>query len=147
VKFAVNLDAVGITGPTRDFIAYGNGMLAGADSMLRSAGTAAGFELSTVSFEANMYWAFDHAELAAIGIPAITLGQGARAPDGPPPATPGGMPTVRRRYHSPSDEIADDWDFDAILRYGSLAASVVEAARTHAAVIELKSPNAYQKRP
>ena len=147
VKFAVNLDAIGIAGPTPDFIAYGNGMLTGADSMLQLAGTRAGFDLTKVSFESNMYWAFDSAELAAVGIPAITIGQGVRAPSGPPRPTPAGMPAVRRRYHNPSDEIAEDWDFDAIARYGDLAASVVEAARTHSGVIQLQSPNVYQKRP
>jgi hypothetical protein len=94
-----------------------------------------------------MDWAFDSAELAAVGIPAVTVAQGVRPPDTPARATPPGMPSMRQRYHSPADQVADDWDFDAILRYRDLAASVVEAARTNFGRIELKSPNIYQKRP
>ena len=147
VKFAVNLDAIGVTGPTLDFIAYGKGMLIGADSMLQSAGARAGFALTTVSFESSMYWAFDSAELAAVGIPAITIGQGMRSPPGPTRPPPAGMPDIRRRYHTPSDEVAEDWDSAAIVRYGELAASLVEAARTDTAAIRLRSPNVYQQRP
>lgn len=147
VKLAVNLDAIGVTGPTKDFIAYGNGLLTGADSMLRAAGARAGFELATVSFESNMYWAFDSAELGAAGIPAITIGMGTRRPPGTARESPAGMPSMRERYHSPADEVAADWDPAAIRRYADLAASVVEAARTHTDEIRLKVPNAYQKRP
>lgn len=147
VKFAVNLDAIGVTGPTRDFIAYGDGLLIGADSMLRTAGARAGFELATVSFESNMYWAFDSAELGAAGIPAVTIGMGTRLPPGPGRERPAGMPSLRQRYHSPSDEVAADWDPVAIRRYADLAASIVEAARTHSGGIRLKVPNAYQTRP
>jgi len=147
VKFAVNLDAIGVTGPTQDFIAYGNGLLTGADSMLRAAGARAGFELATVSFESNMYWAFDSAEMGAAGIPAVTIGMGTRRAAGPAREPAAGMPSMRERYHSPSDEVAADWDPAAIRRYADLAASVVEAARTHTGEIRLKVPNAYQKRP
>jgi Zn-dependent M28 family amino/carboxypeptidase len=147
VKFAVNLDAIGVTGPTQDFIAYGNGLLIGADSMLRAAGAHAGFELATVSFESNMYWAFDSAEMGAAGIPAVTIGMGTRRPAGTTREPPAGMPSFRERYHSPADEVAADWDPTAIRRYADLAASVVEAARTHTGEIRLKVPNAYQKRP
>lgn len=147
VKFAVNLDAIGVTGPTQDFIAYGNGLLTGADSMLTAAGAGAGFELATVAFESTMYWAFDSAELGAVGVPAVTIGMGIRRPAGTAREPPTGMPTLRQRYHSPADEVAADWDPSAIRRYADLAASVVEAAREQAGEIRLKEPNAYQKRP
>ncbi len=147
ITFAVNLDAIGVTGPTVDFIAYGNGMLIGADSLLQSAGTRAGFDLTTVPFESTMYWAFDSAELGAAGIPALTIGQGMRLPAAPGSTPPGGMPALRKRYHTPSDEVAGDWDPAAILRYGELVASVVEAARTHTGTIQLRLPNVYQQRP
>ncbi len=147
VKFAVNLDAIGVTGPTQDFIAYGNGLLTGADSLLRVAGARAGFDLSTVSFESNMYWAFDSAELGAAGVPAVTIGSGTRPPAQPPTAAPVGMPPMRQRYHSPADQVAKDWDPLAIRRYADLAVSVVETARTYVDEIRLKVPNAYQTRP
>jgi Zn-dependent M28 family amino/carboxypeptidase len=147
VKFAVNFDAIGVTGPTLDFIAYGNGQLTGADSLLRAAGAHAGFELATVSFESSMYWAFDSAELGAAGIPAVTIGQGTQPPPGTAREPPPGMPPMRARYHSPSDEVAADWDPAAIRRYAELGLSVVEAARTHTGDIRLRVPNAYQTRP
>jgi Zn-dependent M28 family amino/carboxypeptidase len=147
VRFGVNLDAIGVTGPTQDFIAYGNGLLTGADSVLRAAGARAGFELATVSFEPNMYWAFDSAELGAAGIPAVTIGLGTRPPAGSIREQAPGMPPLRQRYHSPSDEVAVDWDPTAIRRYADLAVSVVEEARIHAGEIRLKIPNAYQTRP
>jgi len=147
VHLAVNIDAIGVTGPTLDFIAYGNGLLTGADSMLKAAGAHAGFELTVVSFEANMYWAFDSAELGAAGVPAVTLGAGTRPPAGAEREPPPGMPPMRRRYHSPADEVAVDWDPSAIRRYADLVVSVVEAARVHPGVIRLKLPNPYQTRP
>lgn len=147
VKFVVNLDALGVTGPTQDFIAYGNGMLIGADSMLRAAGQRAGFELTTASFESNMYWAFDSAELAAVGVPSVTVSQGMRRPSTPSRALPEGMPTMRQRYHAPSDEVVEDWDTAAILRYGELSAAVVEGARAHVGEIRLRVANVYRVRP
>ncbi len=147
VKFAVNLDAIGVTGPTEDFIAYGNGLLTGADSMLSAAGARAGFQLTTVSFESRMYWAFDSAELGAVGVPAVTIGAGTRPPSGPGPPPAAGMPPLRQRYHSPSDEVAPDWEPVAIRRYADLVASVLDAARTQTGTIQLKVPNPYQVRP
>ena len=147
VKLGINLDALGVTGPSQDFIAYGNGMLTGADSLLEAAGARAGFTLTNAPFESSMYWAFDSAELSAVGIPAITIGQGMRPPQQAPRAPPAGMPAMRQRYHSPADEVAEDWDPAAILRYGALVASVVEGARTNAGTIALRVPNVYQSRP
>lgn len=147
VRFAANLDAIGVVGPTEDFIAYGGGLLIGADSMLSDAGARAGFELVTVSFESNMYWAFDAAELGAVGIPAITIGAGTRLPAGSARPVPPSMPPLRQRYHSPSDDVAADWNSQAIRRYADLAASIISAARQYRGDITLKTPNAYQRRP
>ncbi len=147
VTLGVNLDAIPVNGPPLDYIAYGNGLLIGADSMLTAAGARAGFELSTVPFESNMYWSFDSAELGAVGIPAVTVSLGMRWPTGTARPRPAGMPSIRERHHSPSDEFAADWDPLAIQRYTDLAVSIIDAARRHTGSIKLKQPNAYQTRP
>ncbi len=147
VRFGVNLDAIGVNGPTEDFLAYGRDQLIGADSMLRAAAALAGFELTSAAFEQNMYWSFDSAELGAVGIPAVTIGQGMRLPAGLSRQPPEGMPILRQRVHSPKDEVAADWDPLAIRRFADLALAVVEAVRVHDREIRLKMPNAYQKRP
>lgn len=146
VRFAVNLDAIGVTGPTEDFVAFGSALLIGADSVLRAAGTAAGFSLSTVPYEADMLGAFDSAEFGAAGIPSITLSFGTRQPAGRarPPAI--GLPPMRQRYHAPSDEVASDWNPDAIRRYTDLAVSVVRTMRTFTGSVRL-TPGAYQRKP
>src|SRR5688500_4581502 len=79
VQFALDLDAIGVTGPTEDVIAYGSTTLSGAEA-LRLPLESVGFRLSETRFQTNMHFAFDAAEFAGAAIPSVTIGQGMQLP-------------------------------------------------------------------
>lgn len=75
----------------------------------------------TIDKEANpgagSYFRSDHFSFAKQGVPAFSIGMGARAAAQLPPALQAVSERMKGIYHQPSDEYYDDWDFSGLEQF------------------------------
>jgi len=75
----------------------------------------------TIDKEANpgagSYFRSDHFSFAKQGVPAFSIGMGARAAAQLPPSLQAISERMKGIYHQPSDEYYDDWDFSGLEQF------------------------------
>ncbi|MGO3127141.1 MAG: M28 family metallopeptidase [Luteimonas sp.] len=112
----INLDAMSVAGPSRDFVVTGKGN-SELEDILK---TYADRQNRTLVEEGNtaggFYFRSDHFNFAKAGVPALYAKGGNDLVDG---GTAGGKAATddyAKRYHQPSDEYNPDWNLDGVVQ-------------------------------
>ena len=115
---AINFDGFKPAGRSRDVVVNGSERTT-AFPLVQEAARRFGFTLAPdVEPEAGHYYRSDHFSLARVGIPAFSIEQGEDLLGQPP----GAGAKLRadyyaKRYHQPSDEYQEDWNFAGMEQY------------------------------
>lgn len=117
----VNIDGLNIYGPSREVVQIGRGK-ATIDAVLDAAAAAQRRKVLPDQMpDKGGYYRSDQLNFARAGVPSIYLGPPADllGPDGK--VRPGAGKErverfIRENYHQPSDELRDDWSFEAAAR-------------------------------
>ena len=112
----INLDAMSVAGPSRDFVVTGKGN-SELEDILK---TYADQQNRTLVEEGNtaggFYFRSDHFNFAKAGVPALYAKGGNDLVDG---GTAGGKAATddyAKRYHQPSDEYNPDWNLEGVVQ-------------------------------
>ena len=112
----INMDALGVFGPVKDFSIAGN-----AYSSLQSDLSSIGAKMGR-SFvpdpkpEAGSFFRSDHFPFARVGVPAISFRSGRDLVNGGRGAGDKAWKSyVMERYHQPNDEVDDNWDASGLV--------------------------------
>ncbi|NCP12318.1 MAG: M28 family peptidase [Sphingomonadales bacterium] len=112
----VNMDALSPAGPAKDLVVIGRGK-SDLDRYLERAAQQLGRELvDEPTPEKGYYYRSDHFSFAKLGVPMLYFEAGENLLNG-------GVAAGKRaaadytdnRYHAPSDELTDDWNWDGIM--------------------------------
>ncbi|MGO1541490.1 MAG: M28 family metallopeptidase [Luteimonas sp.] len=113
---AINLDAMSVAGPSRDFVVTGMGnseledilepIAAAQDRTLVEEGNPAG----------GFYFRSDHFNFAKAGVPALYAKGGSDLVDGGTEAGQLAGEDYATRYHQPSDVYREEWNLDGLLQ-------------------------------
>jgi len=111
----INMDALNVTGRTKDLVIIGLGA-SELDDYARAAAKEQGRTLKPdAEPEKGFYYRSDHFNFAKVGVPALNTDEGVEFV-GKPPAF--GTEVRERytndRYHKPSDEVTADWDLSGL---------------------------------
>jgi len=118
---AINYDAFLPLGRYNDFGAYGAERTT-AYPLVQEAAKRLGLAISPDPRPlAGLYYRSDHFSFARVGIPAFSIDRGDEL-SGRPPGTGSKLfeEFNTQRYHQPSDEYHDDWDFSGLEIYARL---------------------------
>ena len=111
----INMDALNVSGRTKDLVIIGLGA-SELDDYARAAAKEQGRTLKPdAEPEKGFYYRSDHFNFAKVGVPALNTDEGIEFV-GKPAAfgTAGARALHRRRYHKPSDEVKPDWDLSGL---------------------------------
>lgn len=113
---AINLDAMSVAGPSRDFVVTGMGN-SELEDILEPIASAQGRTLVEEGNPAGgFYFRSDHFNFAKAGVPALYAKGGNDLVDG---GTEGGRlagEDYATRYHQPSDVYRDEWNLDGLIQ-------------------------------
>ena len=113
----INMDALSVGGPTRDFTIRGNQKLDLLDQLVE---TAKQWQMQYVPDpkpETGGFFRSDHFTLAKRGVPAISYGSGQNLVDGGIEAgKAAALQYNQQNYHQPSDEWQADWPLTGLAR-------------------------------
>ena len=112
----INLDAMSVAGPSRDFVVTGKGN-SELEDILK---TYADQQNRTLVEEGNtaggFYFRSDHFNFAKAGVPALYAKGGNDLVDGGAAAGKLATDDYAKRYHQPSDEYNADWNLDGVVQ-------------------------------
>jgi len=113
----INMDALAVGGPTRDYTIRGNQKLDLLDQLVETAKQWQMEYTPDPKPETGGFFRSDHFPLAKRGVPAISYGSGQDLVDG---GTEAGKAVAlqynQQNYHQPSDEWQDDWPLTGLAR-------------------------------
>ena len=114
---AINLDAMSVSGASRDMVVVGKGSSELEDIL----GTIATEQQRTLVEESNpaggFYFRSDHFNFAKAGVPALYAEGGEDLVDGGTEAgQAAGEDYTAKRYHKPDDEFSEDWDLAGVIQ-------------------------------
>ena len=111
----INMDALNVTGRTKDLVVIGLGA-SQLDDYARAAAREQGRTLKPdAEPEKGFYYRSDHFNFAKVGVPALNTDEGVDFVG--KPASFGAEVRERytnERYHKPSDEVTPDWDLSGL---------------------------------
>lgn len=112
----INLDAMSVAGPSRDFVVTGKGN-SELEDILK---TYADQQNRTLVEEGNtaggFYFRSDHFNFAKAGVPALYAKGGNDLVDGGAAAGKAATDDYATRYHQPSDTYNPDWNLDGVVQ-------------------------------
>ena len=112
----INLDAMSVAGPSRDFVVTGLGNSEMEDILK----TFADAQNRTLVEESNpaggFYFRSDHFNFVKAGVPALYAKGGNDLVDGGAAAGQAAIDDYAKRYHQPSDEYNPDWNLDGVVQ-------------------------------
>ncbi|MBB3344825.1 M28 family metallopeptidase [Luteimonas sp. RC10] len=112
----INLDAMSVAGPSRDFVVTGKGSSELEDILQ----TYAGQQNRTLVEEGNpaggYYFRSDHFNFAKAGVPALYAKGGNDLIEGGTAAGKAASDDYATRYHQPGDEYNPDWNLDGVVQ-------------------------------
>ncbi|MDZ4730957.1 MAG: M28 family metallopeptidase [Xanthomonadales bacterium] len=107
----VNMDALGVYGPTKDIVVVGYGSSELEDILIQAAGSQERYVKAEEHPERGSYYRSDHFNFAKKGVPMLYAKSGSdHVEKGPEYLKEKGDYYLKNRYHSPADEVGDDWD-------------------------------------
>ena len=113
----INMDALAVNGPARNFTISGNAQLELLDQLIATAKQWDMVYSPDPKPEAGHFFRSDHFPMAKRGVPAISFGSGEDLIDG---GTATGAADeaeyVEKHYHQPSDEWQADWPMTGLAR-------------------------------
>jgi Zn-dependent M28 family amino/carboxypeptidase len=113
----INMDALAVGGPTRDFTIRGNQKLDLLDQLVETAQQWQMTYTPDPKPETGGFFRSDHFTLAKRGVPAISYGSGQNLLDGGLEAgKAAALAYNQQHYHQPSDEWQSDWPLTGLAR-------------------------------
>ncbi|MBP6534033.1 MAG: M28 family peptidase [Arenimonas sp.] len=113
----INMDALGVGGPARNFTISGNAQLELLDQLISTAKQWDLVYSPDPKPEAGHFFRSDHFPLAKRGVPAISFGSGEDLLEGGTAAGAAAeMAYNENKYHQPSDEWQADWPLTGMAR-------------------------------
>ncbi|MCD9004866.1 M28 family metallopeptidase [Luteimonas sp. XNQY3] len=112
----INLDAMSVAGPSRDFVVTGKGNSELEDILETYATQQSRTLVEEGNTAGGFYFRSDHFNFAKAGVPALYAKGGNDLVDG---GTAGGKAATddyAKRYHQPSDEYNPDWNLDGVVQ-------------------------------
>ena len=114
---AINLDAMSVSGASRDMVVVGKGSSELEDILA----TVADEQQRTLVEESNpaggYYFRSDHFNFAKAGVPALYAEGGEDLVEGGAEAgKAAGEDYTAKRYHKPDDEFSEDWDLTGVIQ-------------------------------
>ena len=108
----INIDAMNTIGPTRDVVVVGHGSSELEGLLERAASTQGRVLVPETTPEKGFFYRSDHFNFAKRGVPVLYAESGIDHVDGGPEyGAAKAAEYVSSRYHSPADEITDDWEW------------------------------------
>jgi Zn-dependent M28 family amino/carboxypeptidase len=109
----INMDGLGIWGPTSDVVLVGKGQSTLDDVLAAEAARQGRVVMAEPTPEKGYYYRSDHFEFAKVGVPALYADGGVRVVGKPEGwGEERQAEYVARDYHKVSDEVRDDWNLD-----------------------------------
>jgi Zn-dependent M28 family amino/carboxypeptidase len=113
----VNMDVLGTLGDTRDFVVIGKGKSELESYMTRATDRFGLTVKNEPSPQAGSYYRSDHFSLARLGVPMLYAKGGEELVNGGSAAGAAAAADYRKsRYHQPSDEYDERWDWSGAIR-------------------------------
>lgn len=112
----VNMDALSMAGPARNISVIGYGKSA-LDDYLKAAADVSGLRVEPEATpEKGFYYRSDHFSFAKLGVPMLYFSSGNDLIDGRVAAgKAAGEDYGKNRYHQPSDEYDESWDWTGVM--------------------------------
>jgi len=129
----INMDALNVYGPTQDVVVVGYGSSELEDVLITQAGLQDRYVKPEEHPERGAYYRSDHFNFAKKGVPMLFAKSGSdHVEKGPEYYNEKSADYQQNRYHSPLDEVGDDWDLrglaDDILLYYGIAVQVANSS-------------------
>lgn len=113
----INMDALNVYGPTRDVVVVGYGSSELEDILIQAAGTQDRYVKAEEHPERGAYYRSDHFNFAKHGVPMLYAKSGSEHTEkGPDYIKEKSAEYGKNRYHSPLDEVGDDWDLRGLVQ-------------------------------
>jgi len=118
----INLELGNIWGRTRDVVIFGKGKSTLEDLLAATARLQEREVTAEADVHAGWYYRSDQFSLARFGVPSIWFRSGSDFIDRPEGSDADPFASwIRQHYHRPSDEVAEDWNFDGLVEDAQLA--------------------------
>ena len=111
----VNLDAMSVSGRSRDFVVTGKGASELEDLLKVYADQQGRVVVQEDNTAGGFYFRSDHFNFAKAGVPALYAKGGSDLREGGKEAGKAAGAEYAKRYHQPSDEIHDGWRYDGVV--------------------------------
>ncbi len=113
---AINLDAMSVAGPARDFVVTGMGNSELEDLLKTQADAQDRVLVEEGNPAGGFYFRSDHFNFAKAGVPALYAKGGNDLVDGGPAAGERATQAYAAVYHQPGDEFDENWNFDGVVQ-------------------------------
>lgn len=128
----INMDALNVYGPTKDVVVVGYGSSELEDILIRKAGDQNRYIKPEEHPERGGYYRSDHFNFARKGVPMLYAKSGSEHLEKGPDYLPEkNAEFLKNRYHSPLDEVGDDWDLRGLAQdiqlYFAISAEVANS--------------------
>ncbi|MBA2935020.1 M28 family peptidase [Sphingomonas sp. CGMCC 1.13654] len=111
----INMDALSVTGPTKDFTISGTAKLGLLDDLIAEGRKQGRSYTPDPRVEAGGFYRSDHFSMAKRGVPAISFGSGRDLVNGGREKGDAlAKDYTANRYHQPGDEWSADWDLSGM---------------------------------
>ncbi|WP_454886794.1 M28 family metallopeptidase [Sphingomonas oryzagri] len=111
----INMDALSVAGPAKDFTISGTAKLGLLDDLIREGAAKGRSYTPDPRVEAGGFYRSDHFSMAKRGVPAISFGSGRDLVNGGrAKGDELAKAYTRDKYHQPADEWSADWDLSGM---------------------------------
>lgn len=112
----INLDAMSVAGPARDFVVTGMGNSELEDILKTYADAQSRTLVPESNTAGGFYFRSDHFNFAKAGVPALYAKGGSDLVEGGPSAGKAASDDYAKRYHQPSDVYNPDWNLGGVVQ-------------------------------
>lgn len=112
----INLDAMSVAGPARDFVVTGMGNSELEDILKTYADAQSRTLVPESNTAGGFYFRSDHFNFAKAGVPALYAKGGSDLVEGGAAAGKAASDDYAKRYHQPSDVYNPDWNLDGVVQ-------------------------------
>lgn len=112
----INLDAMSVAGPARDFVVTGMGNSELEDILKTYADAQSRTLVPESNTAGGFYFRSDHFNFAKAGVPALYAKGGSDLVEGGTAAGKAASDDYAKRYHQPSDVYNPDWNLDGVVQ-------------------------------
>ncbi|WP_309645590.1 M28 family metallopeptidase [Phenylobacterium sp.] len=117
----INMDALSVAGPAKDFGSSGNAASTLQDDLIAVGKAKGRYYTPDPRPEAGSFFRSDHFSFAKRGVPAISFGSGRDLVNGGRAAGDAyARAYTADKYHQPSDEVSADWSYEGLVLDGGL---------------------------